>query len=145
MNENIELIKYIYQNAEMGFYACKKIIKSLEQKDNKIKDALEDIMNKYEFFFNESRNIILDNSYKIKDVGLFTKVGASMGIKAEVSTDNSDSAIAKLLIQGLTMGILDIKAHIKNLRKDVNKDIKKIASEYLKFQDNSVNKLNKFL
>ena len=40
MNENIELIKCIYKNADMAMSALEDALKYLKEKDNKIKDAI---------------------------------------------------------------------------------------------------------
>ena len=37
MNENNELLTYIYQNAKMGVKSCTNLINLLNGKDNKIK------------------------------------------------------------------------------------------------------------
>ena len=41
MNENNELLTYIYQNAKMGVTSCTDLIKMLNGKDNKIKKIVE--------------------------------------------------------------------------------------------------------
>ena len=42
MNENNELLMYIYQNANMGVKNCTNLIRILQGKDNKIKKIVED-------------------------------------------------------------------------------------------------------
>lgn len=43
MNENNELLEYIYQNSEMAKYSLEKLINELKGKDNKIKKDVEEI------------------------------------------------------------------------------------------------------
>ena len=66
-------------------------------------------------------------------------------MKMEVAKDNSDSAIAKLLTQGLTMGTVDITAKIDRYEKDADKKIIKMAKDYLKFQKESIDFLKDYL
>ena len=40
MNENNELLMYIYQNANMGVKSCTNLIRILQGKDNKIKKII---------------------------------------------------------------------------------------------------------
>ena len=40
MNENQELLTYIYQNTKMGVTNCKDLLKNLNGKDNKIKKII---------------------------------------------------------------------------------------------------------
>ena len=37
MDENVELLEYVYKNSEMGSFTINKLLKELEEKDNKIK------------------------------------------------------------------------------------------------------------
>ena len=69
----------------------------------------------------------------------------SMGIFKEVLADNSDSAIADLLIQGLLMGEVEMKKRIENASDDVNKDDFDLAKDFLKFQKKSHKIMEKYL
>ena len=112
MDENVELLEYIYKNSEMGNYSCQKLIKEINGKENKIKKILEGILKGYENYEKESKRIIKKYNYELKKNSLMTKMSSSMGIMMEVDKDNSDAAIAKLLTQGLTMGCVDIASKI---------------------------------
>ena len=37
MNENLELMEYLYQNSEMGVHTLTTLLKELNDKENKIK------------------------------------------------------------------------------------------------------------
>ena len=47
MNENIELLQYIYKDASMAVYTIENLLKYLKEKDNKINKLCEDILNSY--------------------------------------------------------------------------------------------------
>ena len=81
---------------------------------------------------------LIDNSIK-------TKIGSMMGIKMDVSNDNSDSAIAHLMIEGLTMGVVDIESKINRFDKEVDKKIMKLAKDYLNFHNNYIKLLKIYL
>ena len=74
-----------------------------------------------------------------------TKFMSKQGIKKEVKDDNSDASIAHMLIEGLTMGVVDMETKIKNLKDKADKDILKICEKYLKFQQEEIEKLKKYL
>ena len=145
MNENQELLLYIYKNAEMGLYSTEKLINDINDKENKIKKPLEDILKTYEKYKKESKLLIKINKYQLPSSSIITKLSSSIGMKMEVEKDNSDSAIAKLLIQGLTMGSVDISAKIDRYEKEVDKKIIKLAKNYLKFQQESIESLKYYL
>ena len=83
--------------------------------------------------------------YDLKGSTMMAKISSSMGIKMEVKKDNSDSAIAKLLTQGLTMGCVDIASKIDRYEHDAESKIIKKSKEYLKFQKESIDVLKKYL
>ena len=145
MDENIELLEYIYKNSEMGVYSCEKLIKDINNKENKIKKPLEGILKGYENYKKDSKNLINKNKYELKKSPLIAKISSSVQMKMEVAKDNSDSAIAKLLTQGLTMGSVDISAKIDRYEKDADKKILKLAKDYLKFQKESIDFLKDYL
>lgn len=145
MNENLELLQYIYQSSEMGVSALTNLLKELNDKENKLKKIISDELSIYEKYFKESKKVLKKNKGKIKSNSLMTKMMSKQGIKKEVSDDNSDASIAHMLIQGLTMGVVDIETKIKNFGDKADKEITKIAVDYLKFQQDEIEKLKKYL
>lgn len=145
MNENLELLQYIYQSSEMGVSALTNLLKELNDKENKLKKIISDELSIYEKYFKESKKVLKKNKGKIKSNSLMTKMMSKQGIKKEVSDDNSDASIAHMLIQGLTMGVIDIETKIKNFGDKADKEITKIAVDYLKFQQDEIEKLKKYL
>ena len=145
MNENNELLEYIYQTAEMGVFSTTKLIEDINGKENKIKKVIESILKGYENFLKDSKKMLEKKKTEIKENSTFSKMGASMGIKKEVKEDNSDAAIAHMMIEGLTMGTVDISSKIKNYERDADKDILALAKKFLKFQEESIEFLKKYL
>ena len=145
MNENNELLEYIYQNSEMGKYTIEKMINELKGKDNKIIKDAEDILKKYEIFYKELKKELKKENVKPKDSSLLSKMGASMGIKKEIISDNSDASIADMLIKGMSMGILDIEKKLSQYDEIANKKSIKLAKDFLKFQQESITQLKKYL
>ena len=145
MDENIELLEYIYKNSEMGVFTIKKLLKDLKDKENKIKKLADNEMKEYNRFQDETKKIIKKNKYELKSNGIMAKIGSSMGIKKEVENDNSDASIAHLLTEGITMGIVDMETKLKNYKDTVSKDIYKLGEDFLKFQQDEVEKLKEFM
>lgn len=145
MNENTELLEYIYQTAEMGVFSTTKLIEDINGKENKIKKVIEGILKDYEKFLKDSKKMLVKKKTEIKENSTFSKMGASIGIKKEVKEDNSDAAIAHMMIEGLTMGTVDISSKIKNYEGDADKDILSLAKKFLNFQEESIEFLKKYL
>ena len=113
-------------------------------RDNKIKDVIEKCIKGYEKHLKIIKSYMKENNYEINSVPLINKMGAYMGINMEVMKDNSDSRMADMLIQGITMGVLNTSKNI-NKYKDTNKEIVLIAKDFLKHQEESIEKLKKYL
>ena len=70
---------------------------------------------------------------------------ADMEMKIRVMKDNSDSKIASILIEGFTMGTIEMNKKIEAYSKDVDKETIKIAENLLKFQEEPIEKLKLYL
>ena len=145
MNENIELYKHIVKDCDMGKFTIEKLLEDLKEKDNKIKKLVEDILKKYEYFYEKSKKYLKKEGASTVDNSLMSKMGASMGIKKEVKCDNSDSSIAQMMIEGISMGSIDMEKKIKNYVKEVDKKQLNFAKEFLKFQEDSIDSLKAYL
>ena len=145
MEENNELILHIYQDAEMSCYTIEKLLNDLKEKDNKIKRCVEDILQEYQEWKQKSKKLLQKENAEISENPLIAKIMAGSSIKKEVNNDNSDSAIADMLIKGISMGTIDMEKKIHAYDKDVNKEDLNMAKEFLKFQERTIDKLKKYL
>lgn len=145
MDENIELMKHVCKTSDMGVSSTKSLIIDLKNKDNKIKELLEDELQTYEYYFEVSKDYLSKLDIEPTKEGFFTKMGSDMGIMMETIKDNSDSAIASMLIEGFTMGSLELEGLISKYKKKANKDIINFIKEFKKFHENEIEKLKTFI
>ena len=145
MNENEEILEYIYQTSNMGMESTKDLINSLKGKDNKIKKIVEEINKNYEKYAKETEKLLNKKDLKAKPVGMMAKAMSKMSINKEIISDNSDSNIADMLIQGLTMGNLELTKHIDNYEKTADKKIINLAKSLKKFGEEYIEKLKVYL
>ena len=145
MDKNLEFLTHLYQDIDMALDNLTMLIKKLEKKDNKIKEVIEKTIKGYEKHLKIVKSYMKDNNYEINSKPLIKKLGAFMGIKMEVIKDNSDSIMADMLIQGLTMGVLNITKNLDKYKNEINKDIILIAKDYKKHQEDTIEKLKLYL
>ena len=145
MKENSELILHIYQDAEMACYTISKLLTDLKEKDNKIKKVVEDVLKEYEEWKQKSKKYLKKTNSEITENGMMAKMMAGMSIKKEVKSDNSDSAIADLLIQGVAMGTLSMEKKIKQYEEEASKKEISLAKDFLKFQEKTINTFKEYL
>ena len=145
MDENNELMMHIYKTSEMGVYTTKTLLGYIKNKENKIKHVLESELKEYEKFMKVSKKVLERQSITPKGNGLMSKVGSDMGIMMETIKDNSDPALASMLIEGITMGVVEMESKIKDYANVCDKKTIEFASDFLKFQENEVEKLKTFM
>lgn len=145
MNENLELMMHIYKSAEMGVYTTTNLLDLLRKKENKIKHVLECELKEYEKFMNTSKTLLEKYEVDPKDSGFMVKLSSDIGMNIETMMDNSDAAIAQMLVEGMTMGTVDMTAKIDKYKATCEKSMLKIARNYLKFQEAEIEKLKTFM
>ena len=145
MNENEELLNYIYKSSEMGVVSLTNTLKELNDKENKIKKDISNELSIYESYLKESKRLLKKHKVTIKKNSIMTKMMSKMGVRKEVTNDNSDASIAHMIIEGLTMGVVDIETKINNFSEVADKEVLKFANEYLKFQQKEIDKVKKYL
>ena len=145
MEEKLELLEQVHHDSAMAAYTIEKLLDKLKDKDNKIKAYAEEILKEYQQFEEEAKVLLKENNKEPSDPSLMAKMGSSMGINKEVKEDNSDSSIANMLIQGVSMGSLEIEKKLKEYDKELDKDEKSIAKKFLKFQEKTINHLKEYI
>lgn len=145
MDENTELLLYIYQNAKMGVNSCTELIRILNAKDNKIKKVVEGELKGYESFVKKSEKLMRDFNITPKDKGIMANVMSKVGMDMEMMKDNSDARIADMLTKGFTMGNVDISKKIDRYEGDADKNIIKLAKELLEFGKANIDFLKPYL
>ena len=108
-------------------------------------EELDEQIELYQQFEEEARVLLKEGNKEPSDPSLMSKMSSSMGISKEVNDDNSDSAMADMLIQGISMGSIEIEKKLKEYEKDIDKEHKKLARKYLKFQEKTIENLKEYL
>lgn len=143
--EEFNIIKELYQNIEMSHYSTNKLLTTLKEKDNKIKPLLEDILKDYEAWLDKLTTFLKSHHEKLLKNKMTEKMMVKMGIQKEVKDDNSDSAIADLLIQGIIMGSNKLEKEVNNLKEKASKEELEFTDEYQQFLKDTIKKLKKYL
>lgn len=145
MDENLELLNHIYETAEMGSYTITTLINKIKNKENKIKFTLEKEIKEYEKYIKITEKLL--NKYDVipKKSSFMAKVGSNIGIMKETMMDNSDAALAQMLIEGITMGVTIMSAKISSYKKNADRKTLKLAKQFLEFQEKEIEKLKTFM
>lgn len=142
MDANAEYLNYIHKNTQMGTDTIGQLLDIAEDKE--FREALNSQYREYESIEKEAERLLRENNKEEKDISLYQKVSAYLMINAKTLTDKSPSHIAEMLMQGSTMGIIDIT---RNNRKyqGTDKEISDLGNRLLKFEETNFNECRKFI
>ena len=76
-------------------------------------------------FITKPGDILNRSGYNEKGLGTFEKIRTYLMVNLQTMADDSTSHIAKMLIQGSSMGITEAVKKLHQYENDVEKDIKK--------------------
>lgn len=140
--ENINALDEINKGACMGIDAISFVLDKVE--DEEFKKEIEREEKEYHAIEEKIQSIYhkYDNG-KPHETNAFTKAMTWSGIEMKTLTDNSNSKIAELLLQGVNMGIIEGRKILNE--KKINKEVEKIVSDYVTMQEENVEILKKYL
>lgn len=142
MNENVELLNYIYQNAEMGKNTIRQLI-GISQ-DEEYKKLLRSQLQEYASIYGSTDKKLRELNKDAKNINAFSKVTTYAMINLKTLANKSPSHISEMLIQGSTMGIIDLTKKLKEYA-DADQEILSLANKLLQFEQNNVEECKKYL
>ena len=142
MEGNIEFLNYIYQNAEMGKTTISQLIDISE--DQSFKHSLQSQFREYNEICNMADNKIKQFQEKSKGIGTMTKLKTYIMININTIKDKTASHIAEMMIQGSSMGIVDITKKLKEYN-NAEQDIIELGNRLLKFEQQNIEEMKTFL
>ncbi len=136
-NPDEELLQEMYKNACMGTDSVTTILG--KTKDEKLRCELTAQLDGYQNFANVTRN-------KLSGMSATAKIPAEMSIMMTTMVDSSTPKIAEMMINGSTMGVINLKKRIKQAQTEgVSQDVVKIASDIMAFEEDNINKMKNYL
>lgn len=142
MNGNAELLNFVYQNAEMGVNTMKQIMDLVEE--DGMKEHLRNQLVTYEDYQQEARKLLNENGYDEKGIGALDRLKTYLMINMQTMTDSSPSHIAKMLLIGSNMGIVEATQNLKKY-EHADKSAVRLMEQLLKAEEKNVQELKKYL
>ncbi len=143
MDQNdLNVLDEVNKGATMGMDAIHFVLDKVE--DEAFKQTLEIEYAKYEDVSKRANEIYAKYSDKEPhETGTMNKIMTWYGIEMKTLTDQSNSKIAELLLQGTNMGIIEGRKLLNN--KETDQEIHDLLEEFVTMQEDSVEQLKKFL
>ena len=143
MNGNAELLNYVYQNSQMGVESIDRILDLTE--DESLREVLKEQQKDYKEFHEKAREKLHENGYDEKGLNSFEKMRTYLMINMQTLTDQSASHIAKMMIQGSSMGITEALQKLHQYENDTDKEIRKLMEDLKDFEEKNIERLKKYL
>lgn len=141
-DRNTEFLNKLYNNASAGSASI-----------SYLKDKIEDknLLGDLQYQFSEYQDIQSRTSAELSKFGAVPKEQSPMahismwsGVQLNTMLDRSPDKIAEMMMQGSTMGIIDMVRTLKEF-PDVPPSSKKIGEDLIKLEENSMQKMKQYL
>ncbi len=142
MDKNVEVLKEVCKGVKMGMDAISYV--SDKVKEPNLKDSLTHEYSMYNNILTKVDDAFANYNEEPNDYKLTNKAMLWYGIQMNTITDTSNSKIAELLIQGTNMGIIEGQKLINN-NHDLDRDVNNLLTDFVKFQQESVERLKPYL
>ena len=138
--------QYILNSVNKGLKMGMDSISTISEKvgDNNFKDDLIYQYNKYNDILNRVIAELQNYNDLPAELPPMQKIMGYMDIQMNTLTDKSNSHIAEMMIKGTNMGIIE-GVKLKNQNPDASQTTKKILDDFIQFQENTIEKLKKYL
>lgn len=144
MDINKKVLNEVSKGSKMGMDAIKYV--SDKVTDNKFQNVLDVEYNNYKEIFNRVSTIYpnYDKTDDPQETSTMNKFMTWNGIQMKTMTDQSNSKISELLLQGTNMGIIEGRRLLNN-NPSIDKDVRQILNDFVVMQEDSVETLKKYL
>ena len=138
MDKNEALIQEVYKNTKMGGDSIIDLIDRAN--DPKFRSEMTSELESYRHFSEEASRRLQERGLKPTELTATAKMGAKLGMAFNTLLDTTTSHLAELMINGATMGIIDLEND-----GTYSCDAKNLAEDVLKFEKSTVERLGEFL
>lgn len=138
--------QYILNTVNKGLKMGMDSISTISEKvqDDKFKDDLIYQYNQYNDILNRVNTELQNFKDLPSELPPIQKFAGYMDIQISTMNDKSNSNIAEMLIKGTNMGIIE-GVKLKNKNPYANQTTQKILDDFIQFQENTIEKLKKYL
>ncbi len=138
MINDVEMLTYVLQNAEMGCQGITSVRKSL--RDSRVDGVLCEQLIKYGKLYHCANNMLRNRGAEIRHVSQMTKAMTKYAAQRDLKRDSSSSHIAEMMIKGNTMGVNKMTRHIRDYDgKDPH--VSKLAKKMLDTEEENIREM----
>lgn len=141
-NRSVEFLNKIYENETMGGESVSMLSEKVEDKEVLLE--LERQHSEYNKIAGDTVQALAQEKAVPKQQSPLAKMGVWSGVQLNTLTDRSNDKIAQMMIEGSTMGIIDLSRLMKEY-SDIPEDYRKIAQKLIKLEEDGSQRMKQFL
>lgn len=142
MDQTTSLLNCVAENARTSAEATAQLVKRAE--DEKMRRELVFQKDQYSRIQRDAETHLSGFGEKPHYSGPFSKAGMWAGIAMNTAADRSNSHLADIMIQGVTMGIIET-TKARNECPDAAAEAQGVASNFITIQQDSIERMKQFL
>lgn len=142
MDNNRYILNELNKGIKMGMDSISTVSEKVQ--DDRFKQDLKYQYDEYNKILNEVNDELTNYDDFPKEINPMQKAMSWMGVEMNTMMDKSNSKIAELMIQGTNMGIIE-GVKLLNQNPDADDEVKNVLNKFIKFQENTVEQLKKYL
>ena len=140
--QSAEILKAVYRNSQMAYEASSDVLKHC--KNNMLFREINREKERYKNVAAQSKSELARRNEPAEEVAPFGKMMSKMGIAMKTASDQSSGNIAKIMLRGTTMGIIDMQ-HAVNRSHNADPKIRESAEKLLEREQEYCESLKKYL
>lgn len=142
MDNNRYILNELNKGIKMGMDSISNVSEKVQ--DDRFKQDLKYQYDEYNKILNEVNDELTKFDDFPKEINPMQKAMSWMGVEMNTMMDKSNSKIAELMIQGTNMGIIE-GVKLLNQNPDADEEVKNVLNKFIKFQENTIEQLEKYL
>jgi hypothetical protein len=142
MNETVQLLQDVVRNARTGQDAVEHLMQKTEA--GAMRDELIREKEDYAVTRRQSEQALVNAGGKAEPVGPLAKAGMWAGLEMEILADRSNAHIAEIVIQGATMGVIEMTKAL-NSYDGADASARDLASRFVVQQNETIDRQKAFL
>jgi hypothetical protein len=137
-----EFLNKVYQNAQMASDSITTV--SQKVKDKNLLSDLQTQHQQYTAISSKATTELANENQLPEDSNIMQQAMTWGGIQLNTAFDKTPDHIAEMMIQGSTMGIIDMSRTLKQYN-DIPQNIKALGYELITVEENNVQRMKSYL
>lgn len=136
------ILNELNKGIKMGMDSTSNVAEKVQ--DDRLKQDLKFQYDEYNRILNNVNDTLTEYDDFPKDLNPMLKTMGWMNVEWNTIDDKSNSNIAEMMIKGTNMGIIK-GVKLLNHNPDTDDTIKNILTDFIQFQENTIEQLKKYL